>query len=92
MIQDPKQTKMVKPDRKVKVKILRDCLKPGSDEILRPETIVELDESQARELLKYKGKGMYEFAGERESVMPLGVIRKAALYKEDQPKDELEIL
>ena len=90
MVQDPNKTKMVKPDKKVKVKILRDVADPtfktSKDEphapILAAGTVVELPVSEAKILLNRKYRGVYEFSGQREAVEKVGTIRVAEVYKE----------
>lgn len=87
LTQDPKRTKMVAPEKKVKLKILRDCAKPGSDintpEIMKEGTIVELPVKEAKDLLSRKVTGTYAFSGQRADDNTRHMIAWAEVYRED---------
>lgn len=84
------ETKLVKPSKKIKIKILRDVADPRSaskesPEMLAAGSVIEVDVITAKTLLNRKYPGMYEFSGERESIEKKGVIRMAERYVEPEP-------
>lgn len=68
MVHAPERTKMVAPESKHKIKLVRDCM-IGQD-IRKEGEVVEVDEATAKELCDTVFSGPTQFRGERASDDP----------------------
>jgi len=67
-MQPQNDTKMVKPQSKTKIRMLRDAY--VGETVAKEGSVVEVDESLAKELCDTVFKGPPQFRGERESNDP----------------------